>query len=390
MESVAVFRRELDELAAWRRELHRHPEPGFEEHRTAAFVAEKLRAFGVDEVHAGIAGTGVVGVIRGRGEGPAIALRADMDALPIAEETNLPWASRVPGWMHACGHDGHVVMLLAAARHLARSRDFAGTVHLVFQPAEEMLGGGRRMVEEGLFERFPAREVYGLHNWPWLPLGTFAVHEGPVMAAADRLDVVIEGRGCHAAMPHLGRDPVTCAAQVITALQLLVSRESDPVDAAVISITAIQAGEAYNVVPERAVLKGTVRTLREETRARLLARIPEVVRAVATALGLEAQVAIERGYPATVNTEPEAEHAAGAAAAVAGAEAVRRDQPPSMGAEDFAFMLRERPGAYVWLGTGGAEKGRILHSPHYDFEDEAIPYGAAYWVELVRRRLPLG
>ncbi len=378
---------DLEELVAWRRELHAHPELGFAEHRTAAFVAERLRAFGLDEVHTGLAGTGVVGVLRAGSGRRTIALRADMDALPIAEETNRPWASRTPGVMHACGHDGHTVMLLGAARELARRRRFDGTVVFIFQPAEEMLGGGRRMVEEGLFARFPAEEVYGLHNWPWLPLGTFAVHTGPVMAAADRFRVVLEGRGCHAAMPHLGRDPITAAAQLVTALQLPVARETDPLDSAVISVTVLRAGEADNVVPAEAEIRGTLRALTDDTRIRLGRRVRELAEGIAAALGLTATVELVEGYPPTVNSRAQAEQAAAAAVAVAGADGVRRDLPPSMGAEDFAFMLRECPGAYIWLGTGGAEEGRILHSPAYDFEDRAIPWGVAYWVELVERRL---
>ncbi len=376
----------LDELVAWRRELHAMPELGFEEHRTAAFVAERLRAFGLDEVHTGIAGTGVVGVLRAGSGRRTVALRADMDALPIAEESGRPWASRTPGVMHACGHDGHVVMLLGAARELARRRRFDGTVVFVFQPAEEMLGGGRRMVEEGLFDRFPATEVYGLHNWPWLPLGTFGVHVGPVMAAADRFRIRLRGRGCHAAMPHLGRDPVTAAAQLVSALQLLAARETDPLDAAVVSVTILTAGEADNVVPETAELRGTLRSLRAATRDRLARRVTETARGLAAALGLEAEVEVTPGYPATVNTAAEAGHAAAAATAVPGA-AVRRDLPPSMAAEDFAFMLEARPGAYVWLGTGSAADGRILHSPAYDFEDAAIPWGVAWWVRLAEMRL---
>jgi len=243
------------------------------------------------------------------------------------------------------------------------------------------------MVEEGLFERFPVDEIYGLHNWPWLPLGTFAVHTGPVMAAADRFTVRLRGQGCHAAMPHLGRDPVVAAAQLVSALQLPVAREVDPLDAAVVSVTAIHAGEAFNVVPESAEIRGTVRTLRESTRDRLARRLEEIARGLAASFRLEAEVTYERGYPATINTPAEAERAAQAAVAVAGEGAVRRDLPPSMGAEDFAYMLRERPGAYVWLGTGGAAEGRILHSPHYDFEDAAIPWGVAWWVTLVERCL---
>jgi len=372
-----------DELTAWRRELHRYPELAYEERRTAEFVAGKLRAFGLDEVHTGIAGTGVVGVLRGREPGPAIALRADMDALPIEEASGVPWASTVPGRMHACGHDGHTTMLLGAARYLAETRNFAGTVCFVFQPAEEGAAGAKRMIEDGLFERFPVERVFGLHNWPWLPRGTFAVHSGPVMAAADQFDIVLRGRGCHGAMPHVGRDPVTAAAALVQALQVLVSRETDPLAPAVVTVGSIRAGEAYNVVPDRATLTGTVRALDEEVRARIERRIGEMAQHVAAAFGVEAEVDYRLGYPPTVNDAEQAEVAARAAAAVAGEQAVRRDLPPCMGAEDFAFMMQKKPGAYIWLGTGTAEEGRILHSPLYDFDDASIPFGVGWWAAVV-------
>jgi amidohydrolase len=273
-----------DELTAWRRHLHERPELGFEEHETAAFVAEKLRAFGCDEVHTEIGRTGVVAVVRGgQGGGRAIALRADMDALPIQEATGLAWSSRHAGRMHACGHDGHTAMLLGAARYLAETRNFAGTAYLVFQPAEEGGGGGRVMVGEGLFDRFPAEQVFGLHNWPYAPAGTFAMPDGPAMAASDELTVELVGAGCHAAMPHLGRDPIVAASMVVQALQPLVAREVDPIDNAVVSVTRIAGGDAYNVVPERVELWGTIRTFREATRQRLIARVEEVVRGVGLA-----------------------------------------------------------------------------------------------------------
>lgn len=377
-----------DELVAWRRELHRFPELAFEERRTAEFVAEKLRAFGLDEVHTHIGGTGVVGVLHGRRPGPCIGLRADMDALPIVEASGVPWASQVPGRMHACGHDGHVTMLLGAARLLAETRHFAGTVCFIFQPAEEGAAGAKRMIEDGLFARFPIERVFGLHNWPWLPRGTFAVHAGPVMAAADRFDIALCGRGCHGAMPHVGRDPVTAAAALVQALQVLVARETDPLASAVVTVGSIHAGEAYNVVPDRAKLTGTVRALEEAVRQRLEDRIRQMAHQLAAAFDLEAEVDYRLGYPPTVNDRAEAERAAQAAAMVVGEQAVRRDLPPCMGAEDFAFMLQERPGAYVWLGTGSAAEGRILHSPLYDFDDESIPYGAGYWVAIVETCLP--
>ncbi len=379
---------DLETLVAWRRDLHRHPELAYEEHRTAAFVAERLHEFGLDEVHTGLAGTGVVGVLRaGRGN-DAIGLRADMDALPITEASGVPWASARRGLMHACGHDGHTAMLLGAAWHLARTRRFEGTVYFIFQPAEEGRAGARRMIEDGLFARFPMRAVFGLHNWPWLPLGEFGVHRGEVMAAADRFEIRLRGRGCHAAMPHLGRDPVVAVAALIQVLQSLISRETDPLRPAVLSVTRIRAGDAFNVVPDEAECLGTVRIFDPALRARIRARMAEVVDHVAAAHGCSGSLDYREGYPPTVNSAAEAEEAAAAAAAVAGAERVHHDPPPSMGAEDFAFMLEQKPGAYVWMGIGGAQEGRILHSPRYDFDDRALETGVAYWVELVERLLP--
>jgi amidohydrolase len=384
---VAEFQ---DELTAWRRHLHEHPELAYEETATAAFVAERLRSFGVDEVHTGIARTGVVGVIRGRDGGGAIALRADMDALPIREATGLDYASRHDGRMHACGHDGHTTMLLGAARYLAETRNFRGTVHLVFQPAEEGSGGGRRMIEEGLFRRFPAERVFGMHNWPWLPVGSFAMCRGPAMAAADQFRITVTGTGCHAAMPHTGRDPIIAATLIVQALQAVVSRQVDPLDNAVVSVTRFAGGDAYNVVPETAELLGTVRTFRTGTQDFLRRRMAEVVEGIARAQGLEAVLDYRIGYPPTVNSAAEAALGADTAAEIAGEECVDRAPAPSMGAEDFAFMLQERPGSYIWLGSGGAEAGRILHSPHYDFNDAALPYGVSYWARLVERLLPAG
>ncbi len=377
-----------DELTAWRRHLHEHPELGFEEVVTSAFVAEKLRAFGVDEVHTGVGRTGVVAVIHGSAGGRRIGLRADMDALPIQEETSLPWASKSAGRMHACGHDGHTTMLLGAAKYLVETRNFAGTVYLIFQPAEEGGGGGRVMVGDGLFERFPAEQVFGLHNWPYAPTGSFAMCKGPAMASSDEFTIELIGTGCHAAWPHLGRDPVVAAAALVQSLQALVSREVDPVDNAVISVTRIAGGEAYNIVPERVELWGTIRTFREETRARLVRRVAQVAEGVAAAHGLEVRVRMVEGYPATVNTPREALLGADAAAEIVGEAQVERDPPPCMGSEDFAFMLQQRPGSYIWMGTGADGPDRQLHSPYYDFNDEALPYGVSYWVRLVERLLP--
>ena len=378
-----------DELTAWRRHLHERPELGFEEHETAAFVAEKLRAFGCDEVHTGFARTGVVAVIRGGSGGRTIGLRADMDALPIEEASGAAWTSRHPGRMHACGHDGHTTMLLGAARYLAETRNFDGTAYLIFQPAEEGGGGGRTMVEDGLFERFPAEQVFGLHNWPYAPLGTFAMCTGPAMAASDELTITIQGVGCHAAWPQNGRDPIVAASHVIQAIQSVVAREVDPLDNAVISITRVQGGDAYNVVPERVELWGTIRTFREATRTRLIRRIEEVVQGVGLAQGITGSVKVSAGYPATINTAREAQLGADAAAEIVGDAKVDRAPEPCMGSEDFAFMLNRRPGSYIWMGTGSAARpSHQLHSPHYDFNDDAIPLGVSYWVRLVERLLP--
>lgn len=376
------------ELTAWRRQLHSHPELAFEEVATAALVAERLRAFGVDEVHTGIARTGVVGVLRAGGGTGSIGLRADMDALPIAERTGLPWASAVPGRMHACGHDGHTTMLLGAARYLAETRRFSGTVYLIFQPAEEGAGGGRRMIEEGLFERFPAERVFGLHNWPSLPLGSFAMCPGPAMAAADQFAVEITGVGGHAAMPHLGRDPIVAASLMIQAFASIVAREVDPVDQAVISVTRVHGGDAYNVIPEQVTMHGTARSFRPATQDLLERRMGEVVAGIAAAQGLDARLDYRRGYPPTVNHAREAAIAADAAAEIVGEARVDRAPAPCMGAEDFAFMLERRPGSYIWMGNGGGEAGRNLHNPHYDFNDEALPLGVSWWVRLVERSLP--
>ncbi|MGD9508961.1 MAG: M20 aminoacylase family protein [Geminicoccaceae bacterium] len=376
------------ELTAWRRHLHEHPELGFHEHETAAFVAEKLRSFGCDEVHTGIAGTGVVAVIRGGEPGRVIGLRADMDALPIEETTGAAWASRSPGRMHACGHDGHTTMLLGAARYLAETRNFAGTACLIFQPAEEGGGGGRVMIEDGLFERFPVEQVFGLHNWPSAPLGTFAMCEGPAMAASDELTIEIVGKGCHAAWPHIGRDPVVAGSLVIQAIQPLVAREVDPIDNAVISITRMQGGDAYNVVPERVELWGTIRTFREDTRDRLIRRLDEIVQGIGLAQGVTGRLRISAGYPATINNAREAALGAEVAAEIVGEAKVDRAPTPCMGSEDFAFMLRHRPGSYIWMGTGGDGRRHQLHSPHYDFNDEALPLGVSYWARLVERLLP--
>ncbi|MFC4486183.1 M20 aminoacylase family protein [Tepidiphilus baoligensis] len=367
----------------WRHELHAHPELAYEERRTAAFVAERLRSFGLDPVE-GLAETGVVAVLEGRrGEGPMIALRADMDALPIPEANTFAHASREPGKMHACGHDGHTAMLLAAAELLAADPAFAGTVVFVFQPAEEGGGGAKRMVEEGFFERYPVREIYGMHNWPGLPVGQFAVHSGPVMAGTERFRIVLRGRGTHAAMPHLGDDVIAAGAALVQSLQTVVSRRVDPLQAAVLSVTQFHAGHAFNVIPAEAELAGTVRAFSPELFSRIGEAIERIGQGVASAYGLSLDVEWDEGYPPTINTASAAARCAEAAVALVGAQNVCREAPPSMGAEDFAFFLQHRPGAYVWIGNGPGEGGCLLHSPHYDFNDELLSLGAAYWATLV-------
>ncbi len=377
------------DMVLWRRDIHAHPELAYEEHRTSDLVAGVMAGCGI-EVHRGLGGTGVVGVIRGRQPGErAIGLRADMDALPMPEANDFAHASCNHGKMHACGHDGHTTMLLGAARALAESRNFKGTVYAIFQPAEEGKAGAQRMIDDGLFTRFPMDEIYGLHNWPEMPAGRIAVHPGPVMAAADHFTVTVSGLGTHAAMPHRGVDPVLVASHIVTAAQSLVSRGTDPLDAAVLSITWIEAGTTFNVIPSEARLHGTIRSFRPDTRERLHAQFSRLVDNVAAAFGANAELELDPGYPPTVNSAPEAQSAARAAALVVGDANVDWAPPPSMAAEDFGYMLQQRPGCYIWLGQGEAEPGAKLHNPRYDFNDAMLPVGASYWVTLAETLLPL-
>ncbi len=378
------------EVAEWRRDIHAHPEILFEVHRTAATVAEKLKAFGCDEVVTGLGRTGVVGVIRGskqaRGGGKSvIGLRADMDALPIEEETDVPYRSTVPGKMHACGHDGHTAMLLGAARYLAETRNFGGTAVVIFQPAEEGGGGGREMVQDGLMDRFGIEEVYGMHNFPGLAVGQFAIRSGPVMAAADRIAIEIEGVGGHAARPHLAIDPILVGAQIVSQLQSIVARNVDPLDSAVVSITAFQGGNTDNVIPRTVRLRGTGRSFRPETRDLLENRVRAIVEGTAQAYGAKVTLTYRRDYPVTRNHERQTAFAASVAAEVAGADRVNVDAAPLMGAEDFSYMLEARPGAFIFVGNGDSAG---LHNPAYDFNDEAIPVGSSYWARLVETALP--
>ena len=377
-----------DEIAAWRHDLHAHPELQYEVHRTAGFVAERLRAFGCDEVATGIGRTGVVGVIRGRGRGAnrAIGLRADMDAPPIREVRDLPYRSTVPGRMHACGHDGHTAMLLGAAKYLAETRDFDGRAVLIFQPAEEGGGGGEAMVADGLMERFGVEAVYGLHNIPDQRLGSFAIRSGPIMASTDRFIVTVEGRGGHAALPQAAVDTVLVASHIVVALQSIVARSVDPLDSAVVSVCAVEAGDAFNVLPQSAELRGTVRALTPAVRSLVQERIDAIVTNVAAAFGARASVVYSGGYPATENHPAETGFVADVAAGIVGEENVERDVAPMMAAEDFSYMLAHRPGAYIFMGNGPSAG---LHHPEYDFCDAAAPFGASLWARLIETALPL-
>src|SRR5215203_2077560 len=375
-----------DDVAAWRRDFHQHPELLFDVHRTAGIVSDKLRAFGCDVVETGIGRTGVVGVIRGQANtsGRVIGLRADMDALPIEEATDVPYKSTIPGRMHACGHDGHTAMLLSAARYLADTRNFAGTAVVIFQPAEEGGGGGRAMVQDGMMERFRIEEVYGMHNYPGLPVGQFAIRPGPLMAAADRITIEIEGRGGHAARPHITIDPVLVGAQMVNQIQSIVARNVDPLQAAVISICMFQAGSTDNVIPQTAMLRGTARSLTPQVQDVLEKRLHEVVEGTARLHGAKAKLTYQRDYPVTCNHERETAFAAAVASDVVGRERVDANVAPVMGAEDFSFMLNARPGAFIFVGNGNTAG---LHHPAYDFNDEAIPTGTSYWVKLVETAL---
>jgi len=388
---VETIRAWLPELAALRRDLHSHPELGFDEHRTARRVAEQLKALGIEH-HVGIGRTGIVAVIPGRTNrtGRAVGLRADMDALPMQEENDFAHRSRYDGRMHGCGHDGHTTMLLAAARYLAQARAFDGTAVLIFQPGEEGYAGAKAMIEDGLFERFPVEQVFALHNWPALPAGTFGFTPGPAMAAADRVEITIHGRGGHGAHPHSAIDPVLVAAHVITAAQSIVARNVSPIDTAVVSLCSMQAGNpgAMSVIPAHATLVGTVRTFRPATQDLIERRLAELVHAVASAFGATADVRYERVYPATVNHDGPTAFAIDVAEALVGPGNVVRDLDPSMGSEDFAFMLQARPGAFARLGQGGAERGTFLHSSRYDFNDDVIPLGAGYLAALAERAMP--
>jgi hippurate hydrolase len=393
LKSPVSFVHERHEIfAAIRRDLHAHPELGYEEHRTGALVAERLHQWGL-EVHTGIGRTGVVGVIRGRKDasGRSVGLRADMDALPIQEENEFAHRSTRPGLMHGCGHDGHTTMLLAAAQYLASTRNFDGSVFLIFQPGEEGFAGARTMIEDGLFERFPANEVYALHNWPGLPVGHIGLNPGPMMAAADRIEITISGKGGHAAHPHLSVDPILIAGQIITAAQSIVARNVAPIETAVVSLCAVQAGHpgAFSVIPREARLIGTVRAFQHSIQTMIEHRLREIVQSTARAFGGEGTLKYERVYPATINHAPQYDHALHVAEDLIGRDHVVRQMPPSMGAEDFSFMLQVKPGCYARLGQGMGEGSCFLHNTRYDFNDAVIPLGAGFLAALAERRMPL-
>ncbi|EOH6072799.1 M20 aminoacylase family protein [Burkholderia cenocepacia] len=372
----------IDLMTKWRRELHAHPETAFEETATACLVAGILRGHGF-EVHEGVGRTGVVGTLT-RGAGPALGLRADMDALPVSETNDFAHRSMHEGKMHACGHDGHTAMLLGAAAALSRDAGWRGTVHVIFQPAEEMAGGGRVMIEDGIFERFACDAVFGLHNWPGLPLGEFAINRGSMMASLDTFEIVVSGKGCHAAMPEEGSDVLLCASQIVVALQSIVSRRIAPHEAGVVSVTQIHGGEAWNVLPERAVIRGTVRCFSGSVKQRIRDSIDGIAAGIAGALGVTAALDYRYAYPATINDPVQTDCAIAAAEATVGALRVRREVAPSMASEDFAFMLQSKPGAYIWMGVDGEAPAVPLHNPRYDFNDATLPIGATYWVNVVK------
>lgn len=377
----------LPEITEWRRDLHEHPEILFETHRTAGVVADKLKAFGCDEIVTGIGRTGVVGVIKGKTNtsGKVIGLRADMDALPIHEATGLEYASKTDGAMHACGHDGHTAMLLGAAKYLSETRNFDGTVVVIFQPAEEGGGGGREMCEDGMMDKFGIQEVYGMHNWPGRPVGSFSIRSGAFFAATDQFEIIVEGKGGHAAKPQDTVDSVVVAAHVVTALQTISSRNADPVDPVVVSVTSIESSsKAFNVIAQRTHLKGTIRTMSKDMRALAEKRLKAIASSVCETYGAKAEVKFYHGYPSMVNHSEQTEFAASVAAKVSGA---CDEAPLVMGGEDFAYMLEERPGAYILVGNGDTAS---VHHPEYNFDDEAIPAGCSWWAGIVEERMPAG
>ena len=384
----------IPEVITWRHELHAHPELGYEEKWTSDFIVTKLESFGI-EVHRGLGQTGVVGVLKGLkanqggGGNKAIGLRADIDALPMTEENNFSYKSKFDGCMHACGHDGHTAMLLGAAKILSLNKDFDGTVYFIFQPAEEGGGGGLAMIEDGLFEQFPMDSVWGMHNWPGMDEGSVAVHKGSVMAAADRFEVTVNGNGGHAAMPQATNDPVLATTAIVQALQQIVSRKQNPLDAVVVSVTQINAGSGFNIIPQVTDFIGTIRTVNPDTRINVHKQFKDICEATALAYGCTADVSVVKGYPVTVNNIESSEKAIEVTSSIFGSSSVKTNMAPSMGAEDFAYMLEKTPGAYIWLGAGEGKSGCMLHNTKYDFNDNILPLGITYWEQLVKSELPL-
>ncbi|OEY67478.1 M20 aminoacylase family protein [Marinobacter sp. X15-166B] len=376
----------LADVTEWRKLIHSQPELGFNEFKTSAFIVQKLESFGID-VHKGLGGTGVVGTLR-NGEGPTIGLRADMDALPIEEQNNFAHKSTHANCMHACGHDGHTSIMLGVAKHLSENRNFNGTVHFIFQPAEEMLGGAKEMIDDGLFEKFPMDEVYGLHNWPGLPLGEIAVNNGPMMASFDTFEITLTGKGTHAAMPHLGADPIAAGAALITNIQSIVSRRISPLRPGVISVTQMNSGDATNVIPERAILKGTVRSFDMDVRQSMQDMLTEMVTSLPPLYGVSGEIDYQLGYPVTTNDQQAYQAIKGAAVKALGADKVNTDVEPSMASEDFSFMSQKTKGAYFWLGVDEQTPSKPLHNARYDFNDSAIEVGIKVWVSLVESQLP--
>ncbi|PIJ48692.1 peptidase M20 [Erwinia sp. OLTSP20] len=371
---------------AWRHQLHAYPELGYQEHHTAALVVSELRDCGL-QVHTGLAGTGVIGTLE-NGPGPVIGLRADMDALPVSEQGENPWRSKNDGVMHACGHDGHTAMLLAAAHYLSQQRNFSGTVHMIFQPAEENLGGARKMVNDGLFSRFPMDAIYGMHNWPGLPLGHIAINPGAMMASLDTFIITLDGKSCHAAMPENGADPIVAAAQLITALQTIPSRRLSPLASAVISVTQIHGGEAINVIPDRVTLRGTLRCLQDEVRQQVKTLMASFVSSLTAPMNITSSLTFASDYPVTRNDAQAASQVRACAQALLPADQVHWDVNPSMASEDFACMLEQCPGAYFWIGADGDTPSAALHNARYDFNDAVLPHGIAFWIALVNHLCP--
>ncbi len=380
----------VNDVISWRRELHANPELGYEEIWTSDFISKKLKSFDI-EVHRGLGGTGVVGVLKGNGVGSnrAIGLRADMDALPIQEENQFDYKSKNEGKMHACGHDGHVAMLLGAAKTLSEQKDFDGTVYFIFQPAEEGGAGGLSMIKDGLFEKFSMESIWGLHNWPGLEVGEIAIHKGSVMASFDKFKVLINGKGGHAAMPQSTSDPILATSAIVQSLQQIVSRKQNPIDSLVVSVTQINSGTGFNIIPEKSEFVGTIRTINPNVRKLVHKQFVEICNLTASAYGCRAEVEITHGYPVTVNNPNESEKAIIVAENIVGKDFVKTGLSPSMGAEDFAYMLEKKPGSYIWLGAGKGVADKMLHNSKYDFNDDVMSLGIAYWNELVKHELPV-